>query len=237
MVVSLNFKANTAAAQRRMSSLAVKQVPFAVAKSLTLSAKTLVEQNKRDAGVIFQRPTAWTRNAFFFIPAKKFNPRTMIKRKDMASGSNVPPSKQNYLEIMQDGGGRRPKAFENALRTKVKGAERFRYATPTRDTRLNMSGNVTRNQIQKILAETGKKGSKLFIPRPDHPLSMRGNTGVFQRMARNKLKKILHLTTVTPSYSKEYNFYKRMNRYGTKAFPRIFQREFRNALRTSKSVF
>ena len=205
MVVSLNFKANTAAAQWRMSSLAVKQVPFAVAKSLTLSAKTLVEQNKRDANVIFQRPTARTRNAFF-IPAKKFNPRTIIKRKDMASGSNVPPSKQNYLETMQDGGARRLKAFENALRTKVKGADRFRYATPTRNTRLNMSGNVTRNQIQKILAETGKKDQSYSSQGRSIFLSMRGNTGVFQRMARNKLKKILHLTNVTPSYSKEYNF-------------------------------
>ena len=238
MVVSLNFKANTMAAQKRMSNLAVRQVPFAVAKSLTLSAKTLVEQNKRDTNVIFQNPTNWTRNAFFFIPAKKDNPRTIIKRKDLATSTatNAVPSKQNYLEVQQQGGGRRPKAFESSLMTKVKGASKFRYATPTRDSRLNASGNMTRGSINKILGAVGTKGGKFFIPKPNHPLTIKGGDGVFERMAKNKVKKRLHFTNVIPSYRKQFNFFKRMNRYGLKAFPRIFQREFRNALLSSKRV-
>lgn len=233
MAVSFQFKSNTKQVNARMSNMVAKQMPFATAKSLTMTSKTLVEQNKRDMGQIFNSPTRWTLGAFFFIPAKKNNPRTIIKRKDRASGSNVPPSKQNFLEAQQQGGGRKPKAFEGALRTRVKGAAKFNYATPTKDARLNKSGNMTLNQISKILTQATQKGGKFFVPQSTHPLAQRGGDGVFERMARGKVKKRLHLHTSMPNYSPRLKFYTRMTRYGKQAFPRIFQRELRSALRSS----
>lgn len=235
MAIAFNFKSNSKQVNARMSNMVGKQMPFATAKSLTLTAKTLVDQNKRDIGTIFDNPVAWTKNAFFFIPAKKNNPRTIIKRKDKGTGtaSNVPPAKQHYLEVQQKGGGRGPKAFEGALRARAKGAGKFRYATPTRDTRLNAAGNMTRNQINKILGQVGQKGGKFFIPQSNHPLALKGGDGVFERMAKNKVKKRLHLHNSTPNYSAQFNFYGRMHRYGKLAFPRIFKRELRAALMTS----
>lgn len=227
------LKSNSADVNRKMATMVSRQIPFATAKSLTLTAKTLVEQNKRDMVSIFDNPVPWTRNAFFFIPAKKNNPRTIIKRKDMASGTNVPPSKQNYLEDLQDGGGRKPKAFETALTSRASGASRFRYATPTRDTRTTAAGNIGRATINKILSQTGK-GGKMFVPKPSHPLAQRGGDGVFERMARGKVKKRLHLHNSMPSYRPQFNFYKRMDRYGRKAFQRIFKRELQMAMRTAR---
>lgn len=235
MAVAFQFKSNAKQVNAKMANMVIKQVPFATAKSLTLTSKSLVEQNKRDTGQIFDNPTAWTKNAFFFIPAKKNNPRTIIKRKDKGTGtaSNVPPAKQHYLEVQQQGGGRNAKAFEGALRARVKGAGNFRYATPTRDTRLNSAGNMTRHQINKILSEAGTKGGKFFVPQSNHPLALKGGDGVFERMARNKVRKRLHLHNSTPTYSAQFNFYGRMRRYGKAAFPRIFRRELRAALMTS----
>ena len=235
MAIAFNFKSNSKQVNARMSNMVGKQMPFATAKSLTLTAKTLVDQNKRDIGTIFDNPVAWTKNAFFFIPAKKNNPRTIIKRKDKGTGtaSNVPPAKQHYLEVQQKGGGRGPKAFEGALRARAKGAGKFRYATPTRDTRLNAAGNMTRNQINKIIAGVSQKGGKYFIPKPNHPLAIKGGAGVFERMAKNKVKKRLHLTNTIPKYRAQFRFYKRMTKYGKMAFPRIFRAELKNALRTS----
>jgi len=227
------LKSNSADVNRKMANMVSRQIPFATAKSLTLTAKTLVEQNKRDMVSIFDNPVAWTRNAFFFIPAKKNNPRTIIKRKDMASGTNVPPSKQNYLEDLQDGGGRKPKAFETALTSRASGASRFRYATPTRDTRTTAAGNIGRATINKILAQTGK-GGNMFVPRSNHPLAQRGGDGVFERMARGKVKKRLHLHNSMPSYRPQFNFYRRMNKYGKQAFQRIFKRELQMAMRTAR---
>jgi len=236
MPVSLNFQANTKQIEARMANLALKQIPFATAKALTLTAKELVNQNERDTAQIFNSPTNWTVKAFRFIPAKKNNPRTFILRKDRPATTNVPRSKQNYLEDLQTGGGRKPKAFEGALSAKAKGANKFRYATPTRSSRLNKAGNISRNAIDKILAETGVSGSKLFIPRSDSGLALKGGDGVFQRMARGKVKKLLHLTNATPNYRKTFNFYGRMQKYGRSKFPKIFQREFRAAILSSKRV-
>lgn len=235
MAVSFQFKSNSKMVNAKMAMMVTRQVPFATAKSLTLTSKSLVEQNKRDMPTLFKNPTAWTRNAFFFIPAKKNNPRTIIKRKDKGTGtsSNVVPSKQSYLETQQTGGARQPKAFEGAIRIRGKGAGNFRYATPTRDARLNASGNMTRNSINKIITGLGQKGGKFFVPKPNHPLALRGGDGVFERMARNKVKKRLHLFNTMPTYRPQFRFYKRMNAYGKAAFPRIFRRELRNALRTS----
>jgi hypothetical protein len=231
---SFKFSSNSADVNRKMANMVQRQIPFATAKSLTLTAKTLVEQNKRDMVSIFDNPVAWTRNAFFFIPAKKNNPRTIIKRKDMASGSNVPPSKQNYLEDLEDGGGRKPKAFETALTSRARGASRFRYATPTRDTRTTAAGNIGRATINKILAQAATKGGKMFVPKSTHPLAQRGGDGVFERMAKGKVKKRLHLHNSIPSYRPQFNFYRRMNKYGRTAFQRIFKRELANAMRTAR---
>ena len=234
MPVSFKFNANTKQVNAKMANLAMKQVPFAVAKSLTLSAKSLVEQNERDIGVIFDRPNSFTKKSFFFIPAKKMNPRTIIKRKDKARGDRTPPSKLNYLERQPEGGGRQSKAVEMALRQRGRGAERFMYATPTRDTKQDQYGNVTRARLNTMINQASAKGGKFFIPKSNHPLALKGGDGVFERMAKGKVKKRLHLHNTAPKYAPRLNFFKRMNKYGRLAFPRIFQRELRNAIRTAR---
>lgn len=238
MVVAFTFKSNSEIAHRRMSNLVMSQVPFAVAKSLTMTSKTLQEQNQRDMTSIFSNPTAWTRGAFRIIPAKKNNPRTFILRKDKApsSATNAVPSKQHYLSVQQRGGPRPPKAFETAIRSRGKGAQKFSYATPTSQMRVNKSGNITKNAIGKIITDIGQKGGKHFVPQSTHPLAIRFGDGVFERMANNKVRKRLHLHTKMPSYQPRFKFYQRMERYGRKAFPRIFQQELRAAILSSKRI-
>lgn len=228
------LKSNSAEVNRKMANMVSRQIPFATAKSLTLTSKQLVQSNKKDMERIFDNPVAWTRNAFFFIPAKKNNPITIIKRKDKAGGTNVPANRQNYLETLQEGGGRPPKAFETALTSRARGASRFRYATPTRDTRTTGAGNVSLATVNRILGEAAGKGGKMFVPRSSHPLAQRGGDGVFERMARGKVKKRLHLHNSMPSYAPEFRFYRRMRSYGKKLFPRILRRELAMAMRTAR---
>jgi hypothetical protein len=231
---SFKFSSNSADVNRKMASMVQRQIPFATAKSLTLASKQMVEANKKDMVRIFDNPVAWTRNAFFFIPAKKNNPITIIKRKDKGGGTNVPANRQNYLETMQEGGGRQPKAFETALTSRARGASRFRYATPTRDTRTTAAGNVSLATVNKILSQASGKGGKMFVPKSSHPLAQRGGDGVFERMAKGKVKKRLHLHNSMPTYNPEFRFYRRMRTYGKKLFPRIFRRELANAMRTAR---
>ena len=238
MVVSLNFKSNSSVVQNRMSKLALKQVPIAVAKSLTFTAKTLQEQNVRDMPTLFDNPTGWTRNAFRIIPAKKNNPRAFVLRKDRTTktATNAAPSQQHYLEVQQTGGGRPSKAFERAIQARGIGAQKFRYATPTSRQSIGKFGNVTKGQVTKLIEGVSQRGSKFFIPQSSHPLAIKFGDGIYERMKRNKVKKLMHLHTTTPSYRRQFRFYQRMNRYALKAFPRIFQREFGHALRTARGI-
>jgi len=236
MVISFRFNSNSKQVNAKLSNMVARQMPFATAVALTRTSQTLLEQNQRDIPMIFQSPSRWAKGAFTIITAKKNNPRTFVLRKDKVTGTstNVAPSRQNYLEVQQTGGGRNPKAFERAITVRGKGAAGFRYATPTRDTRLNAHGNMTRGAVNKILDGVTQKGGKFFIPKSDHPLAIRGGDGVFERMAKNKVKKRLHLTNAIPSYRPQFRFFKRLNRYGRIAFPKIFRTELRNALRTAK---
>jgi len=217
-----------------MGNLVMRQMPFAAAKSLTLTAKTLVEQNKRDMPNLFNKPVPWTLNAFFFMPARKNNLRAVVKRKNRGGGSNVPPNRQNYLEVQDSGGGRKPKAFESALRGRNRNAAPFRYALPTRNTRLTAAGNMSRASISKILTQVSQPNSKMFVPKSTHPLALRAGNGVFERQSKKRVVKRLHLTNNVPSYRARFNFDSRMRKYARKAYPAILRRELRQALLTAR---
>ena len=85
-----------------------------------------------------------------------------------------------------------------------KGASKFRYATPTKDTRLNASGNMTRNNINKILAGVTQKGGKFFIPKSNHPLALRGGDGV-------RVQSTVRMGTITrePSWTPRWTLMRR----------------------------
>ena len=235
MPVSLKFKSNSKALNAKMAQVSMKQLQFATAVALTKTGQSLVEQNERDMRQTFQNPLGWTLKAFRRTVAKKNDLRTIIKRKDQSRGlsTNTTPNRQHYLEVQDDGGARPMKAFEKAIKGKARGASGFNYVTPTRDAPKTRSGNVTRNYIGKVLTETSRKGGKFFVPKPNHPLALKGGDGVFERMARGKVKKRLHLHNSVPNYRARLRFHERMHRYGRLAFPKVFRQEFRSALMKS----
>lgn len=235
MVVALKFKSNSKALNAKMAQVSMKQLQFATAVALTKTGQSLVEQNERDMRQTFQNPLGWTLKAFRRTVAKKNDLRTIIKRKDQSRGlsTNTTPNRQHYLEVQDDGGARPMKAFEKAIKGKARGASGFNYVTPTRDAPKTKSGNVTRNYIGKVLTETSRKGGKFFVPKPNHPLALKGGDGVFERMARGKVKKRLHLHNSVPNYRARLRFHERMHRYGRLAFPKVFRQEFRSALMKS----
>ena len=81
MVMSFKFSSNSKQVNAKLSTMVARQIPFATAKSLTMTSKTLVEQNKRDITTIFSNPTAWTRNAFFSYRLRKIilEPSSSVK--------------------------------------------------------------------------------------------------------------------------------------------------------------
>ena len=232
MVVAFKLNSNSKELNAKMARIAMRQLPFAAAVSLTKTGQALVEQNERDMRKTFEKPVGWTLKAFRRTVATKSNLRTIVKRKDQARGlsTNTTPNRQHYLEVQDSGGTRPMKAFEKAIKGRARGASRFNYVTPTRDAPKTSTGNVTRGYIGKVLSETSQKGGKFFVPKSDHPLALRGGDGVFERMARGKVKKRLHLHNKMPNYRARLRFHDRMYRYGRMAFPKVFRQELRSAL-------
>lgn len=234
-MIAFKFNSNSKALNAKMAKVSMRQFHFATAVSLTKTAKSLVEQNERDMRQTFQNPLSWTLKAFRRTVARKHDLRTIIKRKDQSRGlsTNTTPNRQHYLEVQDDGGPRPMKAFEKAIKGKARGASGFSYVTPTRNAPKTRSGNVTRNYIGKVLSETSRKGGKFFVPKSNHPLALKGGDGVFERMAKGKVKKRLHLHNSMPNYRPRLRFHERMHRYGRLAFPKVFRQELRSALMKS----
>jgi len=238
MVISLHFKSNGKDVDARLGNLIARQMPFAVVSSLTKTATQLNKANKSDMTRIFNNPTAWTKNAFRVDPArmKPYTPLTKITRKTKAgsSSTNTLPNRQHYLEVQENGGARPPKAFESAIRSRGRGAKNFMYATPTSQTRTTVAGNVSKNTLNKYIEGIGVQGGKFFIPKSNHPLALKSGMGIFERMAKNKVRKRMHLHNTTPVYSPAFKFARRMRSYGKKLFPKVFKKQLTMALATAR---
>lgn len=238
MVASIKLASNVKDVNAKLSALTLKQIPYATVVSLTKTVKQLEKANQKDMERIFEKPTRWTKGAFRTDPAKlkPYKPMAEIRRKDVkaGSGTNTVPSKQHYLEVQERGGVRPPKAFERALRGRGRNAKKYLYATPTSQQRTTAAGNVSQGQIGNMLGELSKQGGKFFIPKDNHPLMLKSGAGIYERMARGKVRKRMHLHTKFPSYGANFKFGRRMRSYAKKVFPQVLQKEFRTALRDAK---
>jgi hypothetical protein len=234
MPVSFKFESNSKDVNARLAAMTMKQIPYATVVSLTKTVKHLEKANVKDMQRIFNNPTPWTKKAFRTIPAtvKPYVPVAELSRKDMggAKSSNTTPNKQHYLEVQDKGGVRPPKAFERALRGRGRNAKKYLYATPTSQMGRNAYGNAKPSDIKTILNETSKKGGKFFIPKENHPLTLKSGEGVFERMKRGKVRKRMHLHTRTPTYGAKFRFGRRMRNYAKKVFPQVLRKEIKVAL-------
>ncbi|MFM2053611.1 MAG: hypothetical protein RL456_1648 [Pseudomonadota bacterium] len=209
-------------------------IPYAAATALTRTAKAgqqaIVEAMPR----VFQAPTRYTLNATRLVPATKKNLVATIAVKDQAGGNATRP--ESYLLPEVEGGARREKRFEKALRYQGLLA-RGQFAVPGEDAKLDASGNVSRATIAQILnalkgvrGGVGKKGQKegkgkrlkndLFVgvptvgsgagrrPRPGAP------AGIYRREGdsgkgddrRSRLRRLFIFTDQAPTYGRRLDF-------------------------------
>lgn len=165
-----------AAAIRLMGDLrtAVKQLPYAAARSLTGLAWGARQDYQAEAKTAFDRPKPWTLSAVSYTPATKTHLSSSIQ---MQSGSRP----EHDIGHEFTGGTRAHKAFEVAL-TKAGALPGGWYAIPAPGTPLDRYGNVSRALINKIKAGLGitagkgkakRKTVKYLVARPGQ-MALRG---------------------------------------------------------------
>ncbi len=126
-MISISIKSDIEKALKKLNDVQKKQVPFAVAKGLTLTAQQVKaeeeDQLKRDT----DRPIPFTQRAFYVLRATKASPVAVIGIKDIQGG---------YLSNLVEGGTRKPK--------------RKALIAPA-DIKLNTYGNIPKNKIKALM--------------------------------------------------------------------------------------
>lgn len=127
------------------------QVPLAIAKALTFTAKAIQRELTGEMSRVFDRPTRFTLNSTFIRPAtvQTLEARVKIKDEALKSGAAI-----RWLGPQITGGGRDPKRSEILLRSQgILGSDE--YIVPGAGATLDAHGNISRGQMQKILSRVG----------------------------------------------------------------------------------
>jgi len=196
---------------------AQKAAGFAEVVALTRTARATAAWAKGEAQRVFDRPTPFTLDAFYWRPAQPDRKAFIVGVKDSAF-KGTPASKFLRPQIM--GGARRPKRSENALAGLALNAtsgNRAGFWVPGAGVKLDQYGNVPGGTIKRILADlkvagdqsrTAKsrkrnkryRGERYFVPTAASGLK----PGVWVERAGKILPALIFIGM--PTYEKRFDF-------------------------------
>ena len=208
--MNLNITTNIKSIQLGLSKTAKRQVPFAIASTLTQLAFQAMQEEKQQASKYLDRPTPFTIKGFRY---KKANKRNLMSLVYIDSAD----SKRSYMKYSIDGGVSRPK--KSAM------------IHPAKNSKLNKYGNLPRNYVKKAMANKAKFFSGV-------PKGMQGddNSGIWQRYGTKNNQRIRMVAQwrKSRSYQARFPFYEIT---GDVVFGRanaIFNKQLAYAIRTAK---
>ena len=181
--MQLNITTNINSIQRGLSKTAKRQVPFAIASTLTKLAFEAMKEEKQGAPKYLDRPTPFTVKGFRY---KKANKRNLMSEVYIDGAA----ANRSYMKYSIEGGISRPK--KSAL------------VHPAKNSKLNKYGNLPRNYVKKALANKAKFFSGV-------PKGMQGdeNSGIWQRYGprNNQRIRMVAQWRNTRSYQAKFPFY------------------------------
>lgn len=124
--MEVSFRSNFKDLEKSLSDTANKQLPFAMARSLTELARNVRDAEKDALHTVFDRPTPFTQNSVGYKAANKQSLEAQVFVKDIAS---------KYLEPYEFGG-------DNMLNSEA-------LIKPVNYSK-NQYGNVNRNTIKRL---------------------------------------------------------------------------------------
>lgn len=204
-MVELSVKSDIKKTVRKLNRIQRKQVPFAVAKALTVTTRRVqraeVKQLKKD----LDRPTPFTQRAFKVIRAEK---RDFLRGKAKAI-LRIKPIQDAYLKTQIFGGFKLPKRRAHVI---------------GREARANRYGNLPRGTVKRLLARPDVFSGTVGRTR-----------GIWQRTGRGKrdLKLLVQYVDRT-SYRPRFRFFETANRTARRFFGRQLVVELKKAIRTAR---
>ena len=126
-MLSVDIKVDFSEAKRMLAGIK-EQLPFAIAKALTDTAKDARQAVTAELPKVFDRPNPFTMRAIAFKPANKQTLTAIVY---------IQPKQAEYLRLQLEGGTRLPRARALALST---------------DYPLDQYGNVPRGALRRLMA-------------------------------------------------------------------------------------
>lgn len=241
----LGVKFDTSVLERKFTKLETQQLPFAMALTLTWSARDMQTAIKAEMGIRYDRPTRFTVEGVFMRAATKAKLEAFVFLRDEATKGTAPVK---YLVPTVYGGHRKPKRFEKALQAAgILGKGELTVFGANAKT--NAYGNIPGSTIGKILSHVGGQRDKLqnvtgsrrsarkrkkngyFVPGPNSSLPR----GIWERHSAVGIFPVfLFVDESSVNYGKLFPF----EEIGRDAFRRTFKKNWelalRYALKTSK---
>lgn len=234
-------------------SVPARVIPYAAAAALTRCAVAGQAEVKRVMPQVFKGPTRYTLNSTRVVPATKDSLLASVAVKDIAGSGATRP--ESYLLPGVEGGKRREKRFEKALRYQgILG--RNEYAMPGDSISLDTFGNVSAGQINKILALAKRQGrspvrsdtkghrislliSDLFVgvPTSGSGAGRRRRPGAASGIYRregHRIRPLFVFTSNTPDYRPRLDFDRVVSGVVRVRFAAEFERAAQDILRRRK---
>lgn len=172
-----------------------RQVPYAVARTLTQMAQGAKAATEAEMARKFDRPTPWTMKSLFYTPANK-NDDPIVSRVWLMDGNARPGGRagQNKLAVIghQFLGGDRPRKLLEYWLQRAGLISSNEYVAPGERARMDKYGNISRGQVQQIMSQlrlgadpaswsSGSKRSKRNVAKAGEMFFSRGPGNWFGR--------------------------------------------------------
>ncbi len=204
--MQLSISDNIDKVAKNLSKTQRKQVPFAIAQTLTKLAYEASQEEKKQAPRHMDRPTPYTVKGFRYRKANKRSLEALVYVQD-----------REYMDFTVHGGRATPRG--RAL------------VHPARNSKLNKYGNMPRRYVSKALANK----QKFFSGIPKGMVGQE-NAGIWQRYGRGKNQRIRMVAQWKPSrrYQAQFPFYEIAGQVVAGRANKIFNQQLERALRTAR---
>lgn len=241
MAFDISFESNLRDWTASLTDVQLRQLPFATALALNLTAGDVRNTHKGLLPQIFDRPTRFTLNSLYYVGVSKRS-NEMVSTVRFKDSSR---SRAHYLMPQVEGGARPHKRFEKWLINRgIMTSDEF--AVPAKGVKLDSSGNLSAGTVTQILSQlnvspdamqweteksrkrAGASRSRYFVPREGSKLKR----GVWMRKGKT-ISPVLIFVTGT-NYQIRYRFYDISAREASARFPIRFEEAMIKALATAR---
>lgn len=244
-MITISVKHNIDDVVRNLNDQFRNQVPFATAKALTLTAKSVQAGMRTEMASVFDRPKPYTLGGTYITPATKANQVATVGIKDQASGGRA---QAKYLASQISGGARRMAGYEVVLQ-KIGLLPSGWRAVPAAGAKLDRYGNMSQPQFTEIIVSLrtyilrfkgkGKRVTRnagYFAALPGSRRTAHLTPGIYYRIERTGESAIIPVLIFVQSvqYAKRLDLLKIVDAEVSRTFDREFAAALAGAIRTAR---